>query len=159
MSAFGLWPLISGLWPLISAFNFQLLLCLDVERWMLDVGCSFSRNPFVEEQLLNVETRPQWQLLFFPHGVISALKSFFVNYRPFSLQSPLHNLLRSIRIGRFNQLALGKLARVRKIPANWRARSVPLKNKAESWNLENWNWTLPSALVISALRVTWEIWT
>ena len=27
---------------------------------MLNVGRSFSRNPFVEEQLLNVETRPQW---------------------------------------------------------------------------------------------------
>ena len=56
--------------------------------------------------------------VFHPHGVISALKSFFVNYRPFSLQSPLHNLLRSIRIERFNRLTLDKLARVRKIPAN-----------------------------------------
>ena len=55
---------------------------------------------------------------FHSHGVISTLKSFFVHYRPFSLQSPLHNLLRSIRIERFNRLALGKLARVRKIPAN-----------------------------------------
>ena len=53
-----------------SAFNFQLsafeygsfpnfTFCfiwkLDVERSMLNVGRSFSRNPFVEEQLSNVE--------------------------------------------------------------------------------------------------------
>jgi len=34
---------------------FVILISLEVGSSMLNVGCSFCRDPFVEEQLLNVE--------------------------------------------------------------------------------------------------------
>ena len=109
-----------------SFLAFQLLLLQDVECWMFvfpvdpfDFSMSafqrFSLSAFDLAGCLMSRRDPNG---FYALGVISALKSFFVNDRPFFLQSLLNNLLRSIRSERFNRLALGKLARVRKNPAN-----------------------------------------